>query len=609
MVTMLADSGTLGGSALASWTPVHMLLGAFAAVVVALYLLGRPAERRWAMLQPLSRIPAGLTRVTGVPGWAASAIGLSLFGLLVAGQGFYSDVSWHIALGRDEELFTAPHAAILIGLVLILGGAVVGTFVATMDRVEPAMRVGALRVPRSLLPLWALGLGAVSGFPLDEVWHGEYGIDVTMWSPTHMLMILGATFTGMAAWLILAESGVRPRGGPWARGLHCVAAWLTLQGLVASQGEFTFGVPQFSQLFHPILICLAAGIALVASRLVHGRGWTVGIVTVSFLLMSGGLLDFGSGDEGPVDTRFGGVFIVSALVVEVVAMVLGTDKRARFAVVSGLGIGTIGLGAEWAWNQGAYQRWTTNLLPEALVLGVIAAVGAALLGAAFGRAVAGEGADPRNRIPAPLLAVAAIACVGVVLYPMRRPTGDVEATVRIEPTGDGMAHIVATLSPIDAAEDAYWFQASSWQGGGLELADMEPTGEPGEYRTAAPMPVGRQVDGERSLWKTLLRLHRGAEMMAVPIFLPADEAIGEPEISAVDRTVAFESEREYLLRETTDGNGWLSPVVHGGLVAMTAVWALAFAVAVRAMTSERGQPPASRRRGATRLVSEPIPST
>ena len=69
-----------------------------------------------------------------------------------------------------------------------------------------------------------------------------------------MLMILGATFTGLAAWLILAESGVRPTDGRWGRGAHLVCGWLTLQGLLAPQGEFTFGVPQFSLLFSPILV-------------------------------------------------------------------------------------------------------------------------------------------------------------------------------------------------------------------------------------------------------------------------------------------------------------------------------------------------------------------
>ena len=378
--------GTLGGSAFASWTSLWVLLGLCSAAVAALAIAGRP-DPSWGSLRFLSRVPRGLTRVTGVPGWAASAIGTSLFGLLVAGQGFYDDVSWHIALGRDERLLTAPHMAILLGLVLVLGGAVVGTFVATMDRVEPAARFRNLRVPRSLVPLWALGAGAVAGFPLDEVWHRAYGIDVTMWSPTHMLMILGATFVGMAAWLVLAEAGVRPSDGGWARGLHCVVGWLTLQGLVAPQGEFTFGVPQFSQLFHPILICLAAGFALVAMRIVHGPFWAAGIAAVSFVGMS-----LVGGDEGPVNTRFGGVFVASAVLVELAAALLGTQRRLRFALASGAAIGTLGLGAEWWWNADAYQPWTRALLPEALVLGAVAATGAAVLGAAFARGVARDSA-------------------------------------------------------------------------------------------------------------------------------------------------------------------------------------------------------------------------
>jgi hypothetical protein len=429
--------------------------------------------------------------------------------------------------------------------------------------------------------LWALGLGAVSGFPLDEVWHGAYGVDVTMWSPTHMLMILGASFTGLAVWLVLAGAGVRPTDGPWARGLHCVAGWLTLEGLLAPQGEFTFGVPQFSQLFHPILVCLAGGMALVAMRLIHGRGWTLGIVIVSSVVMRSGLLDLGGEEGAPVDTRFGAIFVVTALLVELVAWALGTERRLRFAVVSGLAVGTVGLASEWVWNLDAYQAWTSALLPEALVLGVLAAVGAAVLGAAFARGITGEGGAAR--VPTAAVALAAVVCVGVILFPMRRPTGDVEATIRLEQAGPGTATVVATLDPVDAADDAYWFQVSAWQGGGLELADMDATGAPGEWRSEEPVPI----DG---YWKTLLRLHRGAEMMAVPIYLPADSENDLAAIPAVDRQQRFESERTYLLRETREGNGWLSPLVHLGLVAVLAAWALAFVTAIRSRPEPTARP-------------------
>jgi hypothetical protein len=569
-------TGTLGGSALASWTPFWMLVGSFVAIVGVLFAVGRPSEPAWPMLRPLSRVPNGLTRITRIPGWAATAIGMSLYGLLVAGQGFYADVSWHIALGRDEQLFTAPHAGILLGLVMILGGAVLGTLVATFERVD-GLSVGALRVPHSLLPLWALGCGAVLGFPLDEVWHRAYGVDVTMWSPTHMLMILGATFTGLAAWLVLADAGVRPTDGAWGRAAHIVCGWLTVQGLLAPMGEFTFGVPQFSLLFAPILVSLAAGLGLLAFRLVHGPWWTLGLVVVNFVLQVSGFVDFG-GDQDPVDTRFGATFLASALVVELAARFVGTADRTRLAVVTGLGIGTLGLAAEWAWSQDAWQPWTSALLPEALLLAIVGAVGAAVLGVTFARAID----DHTEARPVPTVGVvlAGLACLAVILVPMRRPTGDVTADVHLE-GGDGIAYVVATLSPADAADDAYWFQASAWQGGGLELAAMEPTGAPGEFQSARPVPV----DGH---WKTLLRLHRGSEMMAVPVYLPADPEIDEPEIPAVDRVASFESERDYLLRETHDGSAWLSPLVHLLLVAIVATWVAAFAVAVRHGAGRRG---------------------
>jgi hypothetical protein len=79
-------------------------------------------------------------------------------------------------------------------------------------------------------------------------------------------------------------------------------------------------------------------------------------------------------------------------------------------------------------------------------------------------------------------------------------------------------------------------------------------------------------------------------MMALPIYLPADRANDLPLIPAVDRAQGFESERTYLLRETHEGNRWLSPLVHAGLVAVLVAWAIAFVVAVRHLTrpADRG---------------------
>jgi hypothetical protein len=555
--TVLAQ--TAGGSALASWTAFQTMMIGFAVVLAALFVYGRGT--------PLLRINDALERVTRIPGWAAATVGLALFGLLVAGQGFYSDVAWHVGLGRDEELFTAPHTAIVVGLGLILISSAVGIFFATLSKADVGFRRWGLTIPWSTLPLGALGLAAVSGFPLDELWHAAYGVDVTMWSPTHMLMILGASFTGVAGWLVLAEAGVKPTGA-WGVGVHAVAAWLALQGLAASQGEFAFGVPQFQQLFHPVLLAIAAGFGLVAARLICGRGWALGVAVAALLLE---VVDLFGEETGPVDTRVGGIYIASGLAIELVALIWGTDRKLRFALLSGVGVGTIGFAGEWVWNQGAYQPWTTNLLPDAIILAVVAGVGAAIGGVAF----------TGVRLPRLALWGALGAVLVSLALPMPRHVGDVDAALEVTPAGDGMVDVRVTLDPPDAADEARWFQAISWQGGGLGLAEMEPVeGEDGVYESSEPVPA----DG---YWKTLVRLHRHDEMMAIPVFLPEDEEIGEPEIPAEDRQVSFQSETAFLLRETVDGEAWFKWVIYGLLAAAAALWLTAFCVAVPRIRDER----------------------
>src|SRR5207302_669389 len=135
----------------------------------------------------------GLERITGISGWAAGAFGTGIGGLTLAMVGFYWDVAWHIDKGRDKQLFTPPHMLILIGLASILLAAAVAVALASATREETRLRFRSLRIPWSALALGVIGGGAVMGFPLDDRWHKAYGIDVTMWGPTHLIMIGGAS--------------------------------------------------------------------------------------------------------------------------------------------------------------------------------------------------------------------------------------------------------------------------------------------------------------------------------------------------------------------------------------------------------------------------------
>src|SRR5258705_172726 len=49
------------------------------------------------------------------------------------------------------------------------------------------------------------GCFALIGFPLDDVWHRLFGQDVTLWGPTHLLMIGGASLATLGVWALQIE--------------------------------------------------------------------------------------------------------------------------------------------------------------------------------------------------------------------------------------------------------------------------------------------------------------------------------------------------------------------------------------------------------------------
>jgi hypothetical protein len=378
-----------------------------------------------------------------------------------------------------------------------------------------------------------------------------------------MLMICGAAFSLIAAWLALAEAGVSFRENRWTKIAHFIASWFVLAGLTAPLGEFRFGVPQFQQLFHPILLLLAAAFAFVPTRIVLGRGWAMVLAIATFLPESIGLL---SRTGGFVPTRTPGMFLASAVAVELAALVVGTERRLRFAITSGVGVATLGLAGEWLWNRNATQPWNGALMRDALIIGAVVAIGAAVLGATYAGAVARQ----PGRLPRAAVLLAAVAVVAGLLLPMPRRTSNVVAQIDMTRTGDEVA-LTVRLDPPDAAQNARWFQAIAWQGGGLHVVGLHAVA-PGTYVADAPLPVGGK-------WKTMLRLHTGSAMMSAPVFLPADAEIGVPEIPAVSRTIAFGGEQQYLMREVKPGPNTVMVIAYVVIGFVALAWAAAFVLA------------------------------
>jgi hypothetical protein len=289
---LLAHASPPGGAGLftglaafgADWWYVIGPFAVMAAIAVALGVHGHAPG-----FHPVADFAAGASRLTGLDDWAAGSVVVLVGGCVFAVEGFLWDVAWHIALGRDEFLFSPPHICLLLGIGLLGVAGLVGIARATGTGAAGGWRIGGMRVPFGCAMLTVAGVVALVGFGVDELWHAAYGIDVTMWSPPHLSMISAAAFSPMAAWLILAEAGLERVPRAWRYVLIGFATGATLVALSAWQLEFDLGVPQWQQAFHPLLVGLAAGFALCAARAALGRGGAL-LAMVRFVVIRAALL-------------------------------------------------------------------------------------------------------------------------------------------------------------------------------------------------------------------------------------------------------------------------------------------------------------------------------
>jgi len=549
---------------------------------------------RQGRLPWLDRVAAGAARGTGLPPWAALPMKLTSPSLLIAGFGFYWDVAWHIDRGRDDGPFSTPaHYPIVIGLA---GIGLAGLLAVILDRDAdaPVKLPFGLRGSVGGVLILLCGVVALNGFPLDDLWHTLFGQDVTLWSPTHIQMIGGASLVTLAMWM-LAEEGRRRGSGGESRAvlpLRSVRGFVlrpdvrlagaVLIGLSTLQGEYDFGVPQFPPLAHPVLVVLAASIALVAARITIGPGGALAAV-VSFLLVRGVIAVL----VGPVLGRsflHMPLYLAEALCVELLARVHSTDRRLSFGMFGGLLIGTIGLGAEWAWSQiGMPLPWSAALFPDALIAGVITGVAAGLLGGMLGSALA-PSVGPRRPAPrfAAVGALAVLVGVLVAVVPIHTARG-LSAELTLEDATSGPQRTVwvtATLTPADAADRPAWFHILAWQGGdgtwhsdqvGQRIVPLREK-SPGVWRSERPVPVY----GE---WKSFLRLATAHDMESVPLYLPEDTAIPAAAVPALAHmTRPFVSDHELLQREAVGGSDSLRTGAYLGLGLLGLAWIAAMAL-------------------------------
>jgi hypothetical protein len=578
------------------------MAGVATAILLWICISHRNGRIKW-----VGRLASFAERETGVAGWSSLPGAFLGISLLTAVFGMYWDISLHIDNGRDPGPLANPaHYFILAGLFGVLSAGVLSIALTPEEKPSKA----AIRLPNGWwAPLGALMVitcGAVSliAFPLDDIWHRLFGQDVTLWGPTHLLLIGGASFSILGQWVLdveghRASKSEARQGSIWVYVRNVSLVGSLLVGLSTFQAEFDFSVPQFRLVWQPLLLALAAGMGLVAARVRLGRGGA--LAAALFFIGLRGLLSLLIGPVFGETTPHFPLYIVEAGLVELVALRWGRERPITLGAAAGVLIGTIGFFAEYAWaNTVDTIGWPPSLILEGIILASIAGTAGGILGGWIGRSVTPGVADevvPRWAVP-----VAGVAVIGLLAWTIPMPNGNPpKATLTLTPAkslpnGESQEWVQAKLDPPNAADDNRWFVVTAWQGKRRSIVgDMKKIG-PGLWRSTLPVPVGGTD------WKATLRLQRGSAVLGLPLYLPKDSAIPVPKVAAKNHaTVEFVRDKSLLQREQKKGvPGFLTLAAYIAVfliwAAMVAIVAWGLARLARALgSSPPSEPPAERR--------------
>ncbi len=575
-LTVLAEPPARGAG-------LNQVIGlSIAALVITLLMLWVGWAHRTHRITWLSAVAEKMGQKFDRPPWVALTILVFTTSIICALFGFIWDVSWHIGNGRDPGPLANPaHYFIIIGLFgIFLAGML--SVVIPFDKPGPA----AIRITRNwYAPVGGVlmagcGLYAMIGFPLDDMWHRIFGQDVTLWGPTHLMMIGGANFSLFAV-LMLEYEGARvlpdtPVEGAFARSerpfirfLRYLSCGGLLIGMSVYQIEFDFGVPQFRLVFQPMLIAAAAAVGTIVARITMGKGAAVIAALFAIALRGSVALLVGPILGAPIN--WFPLYLGPAVVVELVALTPVFRRPILFGAVAGLGVGTVGLWLESRWIGAVYHYpWPAPLWREALPTAVPVAILAGVCAAMFGMVLTNQKLPGRTfgitAVALTVLVIGGTVANGLHIHVPKQDTATIKLIDLPSQPGQRMVSADVQINqPNLVGDHPDWLTILSWQGRmwndrGLEIDHLKKVG-PGHYVSTQPIPVW----GE---WKTLLRVQDGRTMTAVPIWAPADAAIPVPEIPAkAVSTRPFVLEVSILQRERDPSvPAWLFTA--GGIVVL-----------------------------------------
>lgn len=228
----------------------------------------------------------------------AAIYGVWLIAFLFKHAGAAWDIAWHFRYLRDD--FAPPHLLNTIGTLIAFDLLVVQSWTGR------AVEIVGLRL---LQAGWIIFL---VGIPLDALNHRLYGLDMTTWSATHMLLYCGTTLMlvgvlrswyrlarpgpaasayALAIWVLLLDDVLFPLGQQ-EYGVRAVADYLAgrttadpelvaLAGAEVSRFAYT-AIPAW---VYPSWLVGMGSLLLIAARRIHGLRWTATTVAAVYLAL------------------------------------------------------------------------------------------------------------------------------------------------------------------------------------------------------------------------------------------------------------------------------------------------------------------------------------
>ncbi len=220
---------------------------------------------------------------------------------LLSGWGLAWDIRWHLTVGRDS-FWIPPHVMAYAGGVVAAGIPFAVLLADPWRARRGATPPGTLTVcgltgsPGFHLAWWGMLLTILAA-PLDDLWHRLFGLDVTLWSPPHLLGLGGAQLNTLAClgiarelWPVRApaRSAALVLGGALALGIFPIAADQSVQAAFVHGGLGFFAWAVLGGAFFTFTLVLGA----------RATGWRTAPLLVALLALGLHVLDMAVPDVG-----------------------------------------------------------------------------------------------------------------------------------------------------------------------------------------------------------------------------------------------------------------------------------------------------------------------